>query len=290
MSARFLRSAKTRPSFRRGKRHGDRSPVSGERGRAAPRLAAEREARLAAEAECARLRADIAARSADRDHFLTAVAHDLRTPLTALWLQVQGLIAYPERNGGARLATRLRAMDRQLAHLNDLVNRLLGVAQLSGGAIHLSIEETDLAAVARDVARRFEPALAWARCPITLRAGDPVVGRWDRFHLEQVVANLLSNAVKFGAGAPIEVTVTGEGSVAKIVVRDHGIGIAAEDQDRIFARFARAEGARAFQGIGLGLWIVRQVVEASGGRISVESRPGSGATFMVDLPREPPSA
>jgi signal transduction histidine kinase len=197
---------------------------------------------------------------------------------------VQGLIAYPDRNEGERLLARLRAMDRQLGHLNDLVSRLLGVAQLSAGPIHLSVEETDLAAVARDVAQRFEPALAWARCPLTLRAGDPVVGRWDRFRLEQVIGNLLSNAIKFGAGAPVEVAVLAEGAMAKVVVRDHGIGIAAEDQDRIFARFARAECARAFQGLGLGLWMVRQIVDAASGHVSVDSRPGAGARFTVALP------
>jgi signal transduction histidine kinase len=286
MTARLLRSSKTAPAYRRGKRHDDREPVSGERGRAAPRLVAEREARLAAEGECARLRAEIAAMSEDRDHFLAAVAHDLRTPLTALCLQVQGLIAYPDRSGADRLMTRLRAMDRQLGHLNGLVNRLLDVAYLTSGPIRLSIEEADLAAIAREVAQRFEPALAWARCPLVLCAGDPVVGRWDRFHVEQVVHNLLANAIKFGAGAPIEVAVTAEGRVAKVVVRDHGVGIAAEDHDRIFARFAHAEGARAFQGLGLGLWIVRQIVDASGGRVSVDSRPGAGASFTVALPLE----
>ncbi|MFT3766826.1 MAG: HAMP domain-containing sensor histidine kinase [Minicystis sp.] len=136
------------------------------------------------------------------------------------------------------------------------------------------------------MAARFEPEIEWARCHLTLHAGEPIVGRWDRLHLEQVVGNLLANAIKYGAGAPVVIEVEAAGPRARIVVRDHGVGIAPEDQDRIFKRFARATHARTFQGLGLGLWIVRQIVEASGGTITVESRPGAGATFTVDLPRE----
>ena len=114
--------------------------------------------------------------------------------------------------------------------------------------------------------------------------GAGVRGYWDRLRVSQVVTNLLSNAVKYGRERPVDVRVRrGEGR-AVLEVEDRGIGVAAEDQERIFGRFERAVSARHFAGLGLGLWIVRQLVEAHGGTIRVKSVPGEGATFTVALP------
>jgi signal transduction histidine kinase len=118
-----------------------------------------------------------------------------------------------------------------------------------------------------------------------VRAGEHVEGRWDRLRLEAVVANLLANAIKFGSGAPIEIIVGEDRDQAVIRVRDHGIGIAPEDQNKLFRRFERAIAARDYGGFGLGLWICRNIVEASGGTIEVESEPEHGSTFTVRLPR-----
>jgi signal transduction histidine kinase len=111
-----------------------------------------------------------------------------------------------------------------------------------------------------------------------------VVGCWDRARLDQVISNLLSNAMKYGAGQPVQVTVVGQEHQAVLSVRDDGIGVAPEHQARIFARFERAVSNANFGGLGLGLWIVSQVVESMGGRVTVESGIGQGATFMVCLP------
>jgi signal transduction histidine kinase len=108
--------------------------------------------------------------------------------------------------------------------------------------------------------------------------------------MEQVVTNLLTNAFKFGAGRPIELVVEKKDHVGCLTVVDHGIGIAPEDVERIFHRYEQAISSRAFGGLGLGLYIVRQIVEAHGGTIRVESQPGAGSSFTVELPREPPSA
>jgi signal transduction histidine kinase len=116
--------------------------------------------------------------------------------------------------------------------------------------------------------------------------GEPIVGRWDRMRIDQIVSNLLSNAIKYGENNPIEISVGREADRARLVVRDHGVGIAAADLPRVFERFERA-AARHIGGFGLGLWIVRQVVDALGGTIAVESRLGAGSVFIVELPLEP---
>ena len=115
-------------------------------------------------------------------------------------------------------------------------------------------------------------------------AEPPVAGVWDRPSLETAVANVVSNAVKFGAGKPIEVDVGGSGDRAIVRVRDHGIGIPAGDQRRIFERFERAVSERHFGGFGLGLWVARKAVEAHGGTLQVKSSEGDGSEFTVELP------
>ncbi len=119
---------------------------------------------------------------------------------------------------------------------------------------------------------------------LSYKSARPLFGSWDRMRVDQVLTNLLTNAIKYGEGRPVEIEVSNPGARARIVVRDHGIGIAPEHQRRIFERFERAASARHYGGFGIGLWIARQIVEASGGTIAVESAPGAGSTFTVDLP------
>jgi signal transduction histidine kinase len=151
----------------------------------------------------------------------------------------------------------------------------------------LELEQCDLAAVARDVAERFQDEAIRAGCPIELRLSEGATGLWDRSRLEQVATNLLSNAIKYGMGRPIEVAVSGEARSATVSVSDRGIGVEPEDAARIFRRFERAVPARHYGGLGLGLYIARQIAEAHGGQISVAGRPGGGSIFTVTLPRRP---
>jgi signal transduction histidine kinase len=120
---------------------------------------------------------------------------------------------------------------------------------------------------------------------VTVRAPSPVVGCWDRLRLEQIVSNLLSNAAKYGSGKPIEIEISGDAEKGRLAVRDHGIGIPVADQARIFERFERLLAGRGAPGFGLGLWIVRQIVEGMHGEVRVTSEIGAGATFVVELPR-----
>jgi PAS domain S-box-containing protein len=224
-----------------------------------------------------------------REEFLSIASHELRTPITSLQLQVQGLLGTlargPDGLSPERLRRSLEVMDRQVKRQMHLVNDLLDVSRLDEGRLVLRPEPLDLATLAREVAERFEQELARTGSRLTLSAPAPISGQWDRLRLEQVMTNLISNAVKYGQGNPIELTVDAAEGGARLVVRDSGIGISPEHLERIFGRFERAVSERHYGGFGLGLWIARQIIEAMGGRISVSSQLGQGSTFRVELPR-----
>jgi signal transduction histidine kinase len=180
------------------------------------------------------------------------------------------------------VAARTDLIRRSADRLTRLVTSLLDISRIGAGRLDLEREETDLSEVTREVAERFQEEARRARCELRVDT-TPAVGFWDRLRLDQVVTNLLANALKYGAGAPIDVRVTAQDGRALLTVRDHGIGISEEDQRRIFQRFERAVSQRNYGGFGLGLWIVRQIVEAQGGAVRVESEPGHGSTFTVEL-------
>ena len=125
-----------------------------------------------------------------------------------------------------------------------------------------------------------------AKCALEVRAEAPVVASCDRERIDQAVTNLLSNAIKYGAGKPIELSVGASAGRAVISARDHGMGIAPEDMARLFSRFERAVPVRRYGGLGLGLYITRQIVEGHGGTVRAESKPGEGARFVIELPLE----
>jgi PAS domain S-box-containing protein len=223
-----------------------------------------------------------------RDDFVSVASHELRTPLTALQMQVEMLLPIA---GSRRLAltpeqvkAKAEMAARQIQRLNRLIGELMDVSRLTAGRLKLEREPLDLSALVRDVAVRLADEAAKAHTAISVRGPSPVIGEWDRLRLEQVVTNLMTNALKFGAGSPVEVTVSEQGSAARIVVSDQGIGIAPQDVERIFDRYEQAISTRTYGGLGLGLYIVRQLVEAHGGSVSVESHPGTGSAFMVELP------
>jgi PAS domain S-box-containing protein len=227
----------------------------------------------------------------ERDEFLSIASHELRTPVTALQLQLQLLQRSAGRSVGGMpgaLAEKLVPLERQCRRIAVLVNELLDVSRLRLGRLELRLEELDLAEVARESVSHLRDEGVKLGSTIEVVAPDPAPGRWDRVRIEQVITNLLSNAIKFGQGKPIVVGVAGDRERARLEVKDHGIGIEPEDQARIFGRFERAVPTHHFGGLGLGLYIAREIVEAHGGKIAVSSVPGSGTTFTIDLPRDPP--
>jgi signal transduction histidine kinase/CheY-like chemotaxis protein len=228
-----------------------------------------------------------------REDFLSIASHELRTPLSALSLQMRlldGMVSSGKLPLASELGPELRRRVgtgiRQVDRLTKLVNSLLDLARIRSGKLELEVERFDLRELVRDVAARFEDALAKAGRELLVEAGTPAIGRWDRSRLDQLVTNLVSNAVKYGGAGPIEVSVVARGVSAVLSVRDRGPGIAPADLEVIFERFMQGSGAAANGGLGLGLFISRKIAEAHGGAIRAESAPGEGTTFHLELPCE----
>lgn len=222
-----------------------------------------------------------------RDEFLSIASHELKTPLTSMELQLERLKKVrrttPEvRLADDKVAEKLDMVERQAERLTILINNLLDVTRITNGRMDLRCERLDLGQLAQSVVSRACDSIGRGRCQVRIQ--DDVVGEWDRLRLETAIANLLSNALKYGAGKPVDVVVEGDASHARVRVTDRGIGISREQQDRIFERFERAVPEQHYGGFGLGLWIVRQVAEAHGGTVHVDSRMNEGSTFTVELP------
>jgi signal transduction histidine kinase len=218
-----------------------------------------------------------------RDDFLSVAGHELRTPLTTLRLQVHALQG-AVRAGTVSLGERVTRLSHQVRRLSALIDDLLDVSRINAGRLTLELEPLELGGLVRDAVERVSEAVPGSAQLIRVLAQEGVEGRWDGGRIEQVVVNLVVNALKYGPGKPVELTVTATAERARLTVRDYGIGIAPEAQARIFDRFERAVSSRHYGGLGLGLWISRQLVQAHRGGIRVESVPGEGATFIVELP------
>jgi signal transduction histidine kinase len=247
-------------------------------------------ASLAACAESALVQVSVLAQALGavraRDQLLAVASHELRTPLSALRLQlsvIERLAADAELD--IALRGKIQLSHRQIEHLGELLDVLLDVSQLSSGRLPLAPARMDLAGMAADLGERLRDQAASVGCELRTRAEGEVCGCWDRLRLEQAVTNLLSNAMKYGAGRPIEVAVRGDGERAILSVRDYGIGITPEHIKCIFGLFARAVTEPRYGGLGLGLFLTREIIEAHGGSIGVDSQPGAGATFTICLPK-----
>jgi PAS domain S-box-containing protein len=262
------------------------SSDSGRRFDATDLRLAEQLASLAANAlDNVRLYAEAERAIRVRDEFLSVASHELRTPLNAAQLLVEtvGEQVSPEQATGG-VAESLAQLRGSIGRIGNLIEELLDVSLISAGRLALELRDgVDLGSIAGEVASRFDEDLRRAQCRLNLRV-KPVLGRWDPRRLDQVVTNLLSNAIKYGPGRSIDLEVESTDSTAIVRVRDEGIGIPPEDQSRIFRQFERAASGRLYRGMGLGLWIVRQIVEAFSGSVRVESEPGVGSTFIVEIP------
>jgi signal transduction histidine kinase len=239
--------------------------------------------RRQSEAEMERLVGELKMAVRTRDDFLSIASHELRTPLTSLQLRIESLMEELSSSGEGPRERLVLAM-KQIKKLERLNTELLDVARLDSGKFPLQLEDVELTELAREVAERFRSEFARKDTELTLETSVPVHGRWDRTRLDQVITNLLSNALTYGLCKPVVLAVRADEKRAVLEVRDRGMGIAPGDQERIFERFERGVSTRHYGGLGLGLWISRQIVNALGGTIRVHSEPEAGSTFIVELP------
>jgi signal transduction histidine kinase len=234
--------------------------------------------------ENARLYREVHAALAAREDFLAIAAHEIRGPVTSLHLAAQ-MLQRPNLPDDAKRQS-LSIITREDERLSRFVDELLDVARIRAGTMTFDLSRVNLTEVVRGVAQRLAPDLGRSGSALTISAPDRIEGIWDRSRLDQVVTNLLSNAIKFGLGRGIEIELSSTPSLARLAIRDHGIGIPTDRHDAVFRAFERAVSARNYGGLGLGLYIVHEIVSGLGGTIRLESEPGTGTTVSIELPRQ----
>jgi signal transduction histidine kinase len=238
-------------------------------------------------AENARLYQESKAAVKLREVFLSMASHELRTPFTSLFLQLQMLARQIRQSGGRPDCVALLELANGTLHqarrYTGLLDQLLDLTRLQIGKFELHRERADLSSVVTEMVTQLDADAALKGAQLCLSASRPVVGHFDVTRMGQVATNLVSNAIKYGNGKPVQIQVWAEGERAVLCVKDHGVGIEQDEQNRIFDRFERAATDPMIAGLGLGLFITRQIVEAHGGRIDLESKPGVGSTFTVSL-------
>ncbi len=220
-----------------------------------------------------------------RDEFLSIASHELKTPLTALKLQLQiGHRRWPQR--GSEPAW-LSAALRQIERIEALVAELLDLARIRAGRLELRRRAVDVGDLARGVAERLRDVLAKSGNALEVESGEEVLAECDPGRVEQVVANLLSNAARHAPGARVSLGIRREGDRAVLAVEDDGPGVPEEARERVFEPYEKVDRGTRGQGLGLGLYIVRQIVLAHGGRIGISAGRAGGARFVVELPASP---
>ena len=225
-----------------------------------------------------------------RDEFISIASHELKTPLTSLKLQSQMFLRSMEKNDPkATSPERLRAMASQTnehtVRLNRLIEDMLDVSRIRSGQLRLEKAEYDLAELAQETVDHLMEHMPNARVDLPrLHFDGSIRGSWDKHRLEQVLENLLTNAYRYGLGKPVDIEIEKLDTKALIRIIDHGLGIDQPDLDRIFNRFERAVKASEISGMGLGLFISKNIVEAHGGKIWAESVKGHGSVFNLELP------
>ena len=224
-----------------------------------------------------------------RDEFMSLVAHELRTPLNTLFLETQMRSLQLKRGNlpafnPDQMNSMIKRDERQIKAMIRLIDDMLDVSRMKSGTLSIRPAKVELMALLERVVNDLSLQAAAAGANVVLAAHHPVEGFWDEFRIEQVVVNLLTNAMRYGGGGAVEVSVYDEGCNVRIAVRDHGKGIAPDYIERIFEPYERGTKSGEPKGLGLGLYISRQLAVSHGGQLTVESTPGQGATFSLVLP------
>jgi signal transduction histidine kinase len=215
-----------------------------------------------------------------RNNFLDLASHELRTPLTALRLNLsiaQQLAQDKDPVAGANFL--LKSSDRQVLRLERLIEAMMDITMFDSGHLQLIKKPCNLKPILMElIAQMNHPSLK-IEC-----SEQDLHGNWDQTRLEQIISNVVGNAVKYGEGKDIQIKMGQEGKYIWFSVKDHGPGIAKEEQQKIFERFHRSNMSINVQGLGLGLYLTKQLVEIHGGEIILQSTPGAGSLFTVKLP------
>jgi signal transduction histidine kinase len=226
-----------------------------------------------------------------RDEFMSIASHELKTPLTPLKMQVQQferlLTKGDERPlERERLQKFIHLWKRQLERLSRLVEELLDVSRINTGQLKIHKEMVNLSHLLQEIVERHSEEAEQARCKLDLSIDSNIHVSVDRIRIEQVIVNLLINAFKYASGKPVHIALCESDKKVILKIKDLGDGIPADKQNRIFERYERAVESAGISGMGLGLYISKQIVIAHEGSIRVESELGKGATFIVEMPSQ----
>lgn len=224
-----------------------------------------------------------------RDEFMSLVAHELRTPLNTLFLETQMRSLQLKRGTLASIDPKqfdamIKRDERQIKAMIRLIDDMLDVSRMRSGQLSIRPAQVELMTLLERVISDLSLQANATGCKLSLQPHPPVQGCWDEFRIEQVVVNLLTNALRYGGGQPVEVSVQYAENLVRIHVRDEGKGIAPADLDRIFEPYERGARNGEPKGLGLGLYISRQLAVSHGGELRVTSKPGEGSTFTLILP------
>lgn len=224
-----------------------------------------------------------------RSDFLTIAGHELKTPLTCLQLQLNVMESQlqdlSKQDSSAELiAQGLKKQQDHLLRISKIINNILDETKISEGLFLLQFENCNLADIVSEIIEQLKLTATSHDVELILKNPMPILGKWDRFRLEQVLLNLLMNAIRYGNKKPIHVEVVKEKDKALVIIRDQGIGISPEDQSRVFQRFVRLNQDPTSNGMGLGLYISNYIIRAHGGEIRLKSEFGKGSEFTVAIP------
>lgn len=227
-----------------------------------------------------------------RDDFLVLASHELKTPMTSIGLQLQNIRRTAQQKDPSSdvYLVPKRSLDtfyRQSSRLEKLIETMLDVARLHSGVLPVDFKSTPLSDMVQSVVNDYVEPFREAGCPLNVQIEPHIILECDAFRIEQAVTNLLANALRYGCVGTIEFELKKTDDHAILSVRDQGPGLSKENQVKIFERFGRLEGIHDQGGLGLGLYIAKEFIEAHDGTIKVESEPGKGATFTIELPLEP---
>lgn len=230
-----------------------------------------------------------------REEFLSIASHELKTPLTSLGLQFQVARRGLDLNQGAvppreKLVQTFDLASRQISKLTHVIDELLDVSRIQSGKLAVSFSPVDLSLLAREVTERLGEQINQAKCRVRFELTDSLVVQCEAFRVEQVLINLISNVTKYAAGTPMTIATSRDSEFAYLTVRDEGPGIPEEKLTTVFERFERVGQNKSIAGLGLGLYIVKQIMKAHHGDISVRSKLGEGSEFIARFPLQHPDS